>query len=211
LGGQNGRVDGVRVLVAEDMHLIRGALVALLGLEADLDVVADVSTGEAALAAALKERPDVAVLDIAMPGGLDGLAVAGLLAVQVPECRVLILTSVGRPEALRTALDAGVRGFMLKDAPPDRLADGIRRVAAGELVIDPELAATAITGPRNPLTDRELDVLRLAADGADLDEIGRRLHLSKGTVRNYLGAAVTKLDARNRLDAVRIATEAGWL
>lgn len=204
-------VDRVRVVLAEDMHLIRGALVALLGLEGDLELVADVSTGEAALAAVVRERPEVAVLDIAMPGELDGLEVAGRLAVQVPECRVLILTSLGRPEALRTALDAGVRGFMLKNAPPERLADGIRRVAAGELVIDPELAATAISGPRNPLTDRELDVLRLAADGVDLPEIAGRLHLSKGTVRNYLGAAVTKLDARNRLDAVRIATEAGWL
>ncbi|MEU6746059.1 response regulator transcription factor [Spirillospora sp. NPDC046719] len=200
----------IRVLLAEDMELIRGALVALLGLESDLAVVAEAASGDAAVALALAHRPDVAVLDVRMPGG-DGLAATALLAERLPECRVLILTSLDRPETLRKALAAGARGFMLKDEPPAKLADTIRRVAAGEHVLDPRLAAEALTKRPNPLTDREAHVLRLAADGADPAEIASALHLSKGTVRNYLGVIVTKLDARNRLDAVRIATEAGWL
>ncbi|WP_433153420.1 response regulator [Actinomadura nitritigenes] len=201
----------IRVLLAEDMELIRGALVALLGLESDLAVVAEAASGDAVVAMALAHRPDVAVLDVRMPGGVDGLAAAALLAERLPECRVLILTSLDRPETLRKALAAGARGFMLKDEPPAKLADTIRRVAAGEHVLDPRLAAEALTKRPNPLTDREVHVLRLAADGADPAEIASALHLSKGTVRNYLGVIVTKLDARNRLDAVRIATEAGWL
>ncbi|GAA4105128.1 response regulator transcription factor [Actinomadura miaoliensis] len=200
----------IAVLVAEDMNILRGALVALLGLDPGMRVVAEVSRGDEVVAAAREHRPDVAVLDVDMPG-LDGVTAAAELAVRVPECRVLILTALGRPELLRRALDAGVYGFMLKDAPPDRLADAIRRVAAGERVIDPQLAAAAISGRRNPLSPREVEVLRMAAEGADPAEIAARLYLSKGTVRNYLGAIVTKLDARNRLDAVRIATEAGWL
>ncbi|MDP9848084.1 response regulator [Streptosporangium lutulentum] len=201
----------IRVLLAEDMHLIRGALVALLGLEPDMVVVSEVSSGDEVMPEAIRHGPDVAVLDINMPGGIDGLAAAALLAERLPDCRVLILTSLGRPETLRKALSAEVRGFMLKDAPPAQLADAIRRVAAGERVIDPQLAAAAITGRQNPLSLREVEVLRTAAGGADLSEIASTLHLTKGTVRNYLGAIVTKLDARNRLDAVRIATEAGWL
>ncbi|MEV5704005.1 response regulator transcription factor [Actinoallomurus sp. NPDC052274] len=200
----------IRVLLAEDMHLIRGALIALLALEPDLEVVAEVATGDAVLPAALEHRPDVAVLDVEMPG-IDGLAAATALADRLPGCRTLILTALGRPETLRRALTAQVRGFMLKDSPPTELAGAIRRVAAGELVIDPQLAAAAITARPNPLTEREAGVLRLAAEGAELSEIAARLHLTKGTVRNYLGAIVTKLDARNRIDAVRIATEAGWL
>ncbi|MEU6034570.1 response regulator transcription factor [Actinomadura sp. NPDC047616] len=200
----------IAVLVAEDMNILRGALVALLGLDPGMRVVAEVSRGDEVVAAAREHRPDVAVLDVDMPG-LDGVTAAAELAARVPECRVLILTALGRPELLRRALDAGVHGFMLKDAPPDRLADAIRRVAAGERVIDPQLAAAAISGRRNPLSPREVEVLRMAAEGADPAEIAARLYLSKGTVRNYLGAIVTKLDARNRLDAVRIATEAGWL
>ncbi|ACZ90801.1 response regulator transcription factor [Streptosporangium roseum] len=201
----------IRVLLAEDMNLIRGALVALLGLEPDMEVVAEVSSGDSAVSEALRHRPDVAVLDINMPGGIDGLAAAAVLAERLPDCRVLILTSLGRPEMLRRALSAEVRGFMLKDAPPAELAGAIRRVAGGERVMDPQLAAAAITGRRNPLSPREVEVLRMASEGAEPAEIASRLHLTKGTVRNYLGAIVTKLDARNRLDAVRIATEADWL
>ncbi|WP_017592837.1 response regulator transcription factor [Nocardiopsis potens] len=200
----------IRVLLAEDMHMIRGALVALIAGEPDIEVVADVSSGDGAVAAAAEHRPDVAVLDVQMPG-VDGLAAAGMILDRLPGCRILILTQLGRPELLRRALAAKVRGFMLKDAPPAELAGAIRRVAAGERVIDPNLAAAAIEARENPLTDREAEVLRLAGEGDDLAEIAARLHLAKGTVRNYLGAVVTKLGARNRLDAVRIAAEAGWL
>ncbi|MFJ3501807.1 DNA-binding response regulator [Streptomyces sp. NPDC090135] len=200
----------IRVLLAEDMHMIRGALAALLSLEADMEVVVEVARRDAVVPAALAHRPTVAVLDLEMPGG-DGLSAARDLLVSLPECRVMILTGLGRPEALRSALAARVGGFVLKDAPPDQLAAAIRRVAAGEHVIDPRLAAAALTAGKNPLTARETDVLRLAAAGAGLDQIAGELHLSQGTVRNYLGAAVVKLDARNRLDAVRIAREQGWL
>ncbi|MCO6005489.1 response regulator transcription factor [Actinoallomurus purpureus] len=200
----------IRVLLAEDMHLIRGALIALLDLEPDIEVVAEVSRGDAVLPAALEHRPDVAVLDVDMPG-VDGLTAATELAARLPDCRALILTALGRPEILRRALTAQVRGFMVKDSPPAELAEAIRQVAAGELVIDPRLAAAAIRARPNPLTAREVELLRLAAEGAEVSEIASRLHLTKGTVRNYLGAIVTKLDARNRIDAVRIATEADWL
>lgn len=200
----------IRVLLAEDMHMIRGALVALLAAETDVEVVAEVSAGDAVLPAALDHRPDVAVLDIQMPG-IDGIEAASQIRECLPECRTLILTQIGRPELLRKALAARALGFMVKDAPPAELAGAIRRVAAGERVLDPNLATAAIQIRENPLTERDAEVLRLAGEGDDLGEIAARLHLSKGTVRNYLGAAVTKLDARNRLDAVRIATEAGWL
>ncbi|MFH8580947.1 response regulator transcription factor [Streptomyces zaomyceticus] len=200
----------IRILLAEDMHMIRGALAALLGLEADMEVVAEVDRGDAVVSAALAHRPTVAVLDLEMPGA-DGLSAARDLSVALPECRVMILTGLSRPEALRSALAARVGGFMLKNAPSDQLAAAIRRVAAGEHVIDPALAVAALTAEESPLTPRETDVLRLAATGAELGHIARELHLTQGTVRNYLGAAVTKLDARNRLDAVRIAREQGWL
>ncbi|MFJ3518462.1 MULTISPECIES: DNA-binding response regulator [unclassified Streptomyces] len=200
----------IRILLAEDMHMLRGALAALLNLEADMEVVAEVARGDAVLPAALAHHPTVAVLDLDMPGA-DGLSAARDLAAALPDCRVLILTALGRPEALRSALAARVGGFMLKDAQPDQLAAAIRSVAAGEHVIDPKLAAAALTARTSPLTPRESDVLRLAAGGAEIEEMADALHLSQGTVRNYLGAAVTKLDARNRLDAVRIAREQGWL
>lgn len=200
----------IRILLAEDMHMIRGALAALLGLEADMEVVAEVDRGDAVVSAALAHRPTVAVLDLEMPGA-DGLSAARDLSVALPECRVMILTGLSRPEALRSALAARVGGFMLKNVPSDQLAAAIRRVAAGEHVIDPALAVAALTAEESPLTPRETDVLRLAATGAELGHIARELHLTQGTVRNYLGAAVTKLDARNRLDAVRIAREQGWL
>lgn len=201
----------IKVLLAEDMHLIRGALAALIDLEDDMRVVGQVSTGDDAVARGVELRPDVAVLDVRMPGRLDGLGAAQELRERVPQCALLMLTSVGRAETLRRSLAAGARGFMLKDAPPARLAEAIRRVAAGETVVDPDLAAAAITGPSNPLSPREAEVLRKAGEGADLKEIAAELFLSKGTVRNYLGAIVTKLDARNRLDAVRIAAENGWI
>ncbi|MEV0231877.1 response regulator transcription factor [Nonomuraea sp. NPDC050786] len=200
----------IRVLLAEDMHLIRGALASLLSLEPDIEVVAEVPSGDAVVPAALEHRPDVAVLDVQMPV-MDGIEAAAGLGERLPGCRVLMLTQLGRPEVLRRALAARVGGFMLKDAPPADLAAAVRRVHAGETVIDPALAAATITARANPLSPREVDVLRLAAGGDDLAEIATALHLTKGTVRNYLGAIVTKLDARNRLDAVRIATEAGWL
>ena len=200
----------INVLVAEDMHLVRGALIALLEREDDLAVVAEVGHGDRIVPAALEHRPDVAVLDVGMPG-LDGLEAAGRIAAELPGCRVLMVTGSATPETLRRALAAGAAGFMVKDAPPRELADAIRRVAAGERVVDQGLAARALTAPENPLTERELDVLRMAASGAEPAEIAATLHLSRGTVRNYLGAIVTKLGARNRLDAVRIAADAGWL
>ncbi|MER6000461.1 response regulator transcription factor [Nonomuraea angiospora] len=200
----------IRVLLAEDLHLIRGALASLLRLEPDIEVVAEAADGDAVLPAALAHRPDVAVLDVQMPG-IDGIEAAAVLRERVPGCRVLVLTQLGRPEVLRRALATGVQGFMLKDAPPADLAAAVRRVHAGETVVDPALAAATIAARANPLSPREVDVLRRAAGGDDLPEIAAALHLTRGTVRNYLGAIVTKLDARNRLDAVRIATEAGWL
>ncbi|MGV9376025.1 response regulator transcription factor [Nonomuraea sp. NPDC003707] len=200
----------IRVLLAEDLHLIRGALASLLRLEPDIEVVAEAADGDAVLPAALAHRPDVAVLDVQMPG-IDGIEAAAALRERVPGCRVLVLTQLGRPEVLRRALATGVQGFMLKDAPPADLAAAVRRVHAGETVVDPALAAATIAARANPLSPREVDVLRRAAGGDDLPEIAAALHLTRGTVRNYLGAIVTKLDARNRLDAVRIATEAGWL
>jgi two-component system response regulator DesR len=200
----------IRVLLAEDQHAIRGGLVALLGLEDGLEVVADVGTGTAAVDAALVHRPDVAVLDVDMPG-MDGLTAAEELRAKLPGCRSLILTGHGRPGQLRRALDAGVTGFLLKTAPPDDLVAAIRKVAAGERVLDPSLAVTAWDLAADPLTPREKDVLRLVAEGAEPAEVAARLHLSAGTVRNNLTAIVAKLNARGRTDAVRIATESGWI
>ncbi|MFB4306258.1 response regulator [Actinomadura sp. GTD37] len=200
----------IKVLLADDHHVVRGALAALLALEPDLTVVAEVERGDEVLPAARAARPDVAVLDVDMPG-LDGLAAAAALRDALPETAALILTGHGKPGHLRRALTAGVRGFLLKTAPPEELAEAIRKVAAGERVLDPKLALTAWDLADNPLTPRETDVLRLAAEGAEAPEIAGRLHLSAGTVRNYLTSVVTKLNARNRTDAARIAREAGWL
>jgi two-component system, NarL family, response regulator DesR len=200
----------IRILLAEDMTMVRGALLALLQMEPDIEVVAEVESGDEIVPMALKHKPDVAVLDIDLPG-IDGLTAAALLAEQLPDCRCLILTSLGRPGNLRRAMAAHVSGFILKDAPPDQLANGIRGVAAGRRVIDPQLAFAAWDSTDNPLTDREIEVLRLTADGAEPVEIASRLFLSAGTVRNYLTTTVTKLNARNRIDAIRIAREAGWL
>ncbi|MEV7981417.1 response regulator transcription factor [Streptomyces sp. NPDC086519] len=200
----------VRILLAEDVHMIRGALVALLQLEPDLHVVTTVDRGDAIVTAALTTKPDVAIIDIDLPG-IDGLTAAAELHRQLPSCRTLILTSLGRPGTLRRALSAQVSGFLLKDSPPDQLALAVRAVAGGRRVVDPQLALTAWDSPDNPLSPRELEVLRLAARGADAAEIAGCLYLSKGTVRNYLTAIVGKLGARNRIDAIRIAEEAGWL
>jgi two-component system response regulator DesR len=190
--------------------MVRGALVALLRTEHDLLVVADVDRGDLVVPAALESRPDVAVIDIDLPG-IDGLTAATVLRDELPSCRTLILTGMGGPGTFRRALAARVSGFILKDAPPERLAEAVRGVAAGERVFDPDLAMAAWDIGENPLSDREAQVLRLAAKGADALEIAGSLHLSVGTVRNYLTTIVTKLDARNRVDAIRIAEEVGWI
>jgi len=200
----------IRVLIAEDQHVIRSALVALLSLEDDLEVVAETGTGADVVSKALVFTPDIAVLDIDMPE-VDGLTAAAELAVRLPACRTLMLTGNGKPGHLRRALAAKVGGFVLKTAPPDELIAAIRKVAAGERVLDPSLAVTAWDLADDPLTPREKDVLRLAADGAEAGEIAKELHLSAGTVRNNLTAIVAKLNARGRTDAVRIAREAGWI
>jgi two-component system, NarL family, response regulator DesR len=200
----------IRILVAEDEHLIRGALLALIGLEDDLHVVGDVDRGDAVLEAVLQTRPDVAILDIGLPG-IDGLTVARQLREQLPETKVLILTGLGQPGHLRRALDSHVGGFLRKNAPSEELADAIRRVAKGQRFLDPDLVAQALEVGESPLTTRETDVLRAAADGGSTEEIGRALFLSPATVRNYLSNAITKLNARNRVDAIRIARECGWI
>ncbi|WP_377270041.1 DNA-binding response regulator [Peterkaempfera sp. SMS 1(5)a] len=200
----------VKILLAEDVHMIRGALVALLELEPDFEVVASVDRGDLIVRTALESRPDVAVIDVDLPG-IDGLTAAASLHDRLPGCRTLILTSLGRPGTLRRAMAAQVSGFLLKDAPPDRLAQAVRAVAQGQRVVDPQLALSAWDCPSNPLSPRELEVLRIAARGADAAEVAACLYLSKGTVQNYLTAIVAKLNARNRIDAVRIAEEAGWI
>jgi two-component system, NarL family, response regulator DesR len=200
----------IKVLIAEDMHLIRGALVALLSLEEDMEVVAQLERGDVIVDTAVRTRPDVAVLDIDLPG-LDGLTAAGQLYDKLPECRTLVLTGLSQPGHLLRALKVHVRGFIVKDAPADTLADGIRRVAAGERVIDPDLVAAALETGVSPLTQRETDVLRAAEDGTATGQIASTLSLSPATVRNYLSNAITKVGARNRIDAIRIARNAGWL
>ena len=200
----------IRVLVAEDMQILRDTLVALLGLEEDIDVVAEVSEGGNVVPAAVAVRPDVAVVDIDLPG-TDGLTAAAQLHQRCPGCQVLILTVLSQPGHLRRALAAHVSGFLPKDARAEVRVDAVRRVAAGERVIDPQLALKALEVPDNPLSAREAEVLRRFAAGDGPAEIAAAMFLSYGTVRNYLAAAVSKLGARNRVDAVRIAAGAGWL
>jgi two-component system response regulator DesR len=200
----------IRVLIAEDQAMVRGALASLLRLEDDIDVVAEVDRGDLVLAAAQRTRPDVALLDIEMPG-LDGIAAAGELARELPETRSLILTTFGRPGYMRRALAEGARGFLLKDAPASELADAVRAVAAGRRAIDPALAAAAITEGESPLTHREHDVLAAALTHGTAADIATNLHLSEGTVRNYLSSAIRKTGARNRREAIDVATEKGWL
>ncbi|MFE9746987.1 DNA-binding response regulator [Saccharothrix saharensis] len=200
----------ITVLIAEDMHLIRRALVALIELEDDMRVVAELDRGDGVVEAALRTRPDVAVLDVDLPG-LDGLTAAERLHEALPECRALVLTGHGKPGTLLRALRAHVRGYTVKDAPGDALTDGIRRVAAGKRVVDPVLVANALETGGSPLTPRETDVLRVAADGLSVDGIAARLSLSPATVRNYLSYAIGKVGGRNRIDAIRIARDAGWM
>ncbi|WP_166382270.1 response regulator transcription factor [Catellatospora methionotrophica] len=200
----------IRVLLAEDQGMMRGALALLLGLEPDIEVVAQVSRGDEVAAAAVAASPDVALLDIEMPG-LSGLDAAALLRTAVPSCRVLILTTFGRPGYLRRAMDAGARGFLVKDGPVEELAEAIRRVLAGQTVIDPALAAAALAAGPNPLTEREREVLASAADGATIADLAIRLHLSESTVRNYLSAAIGKTGTRNRMEALQTARTQGWL
>lgn len=200
----------IRILLAEDMHMIRAALTALLRLEPDLEVVAEVTRGDEIVPTALGVRPDVAVVDIDLPV-LDGITAAAELRERLPSCRILVLTALGRPGQVRRALAAGIEAFLVKDAPGDRLADAVRRTAAGLRVLDPELVASAMEYGESPLTPRERTVLREAARGASAEEIAARLHLSAGTVRNYLTGAITKTGARNKIDAIRVAEDAGWL
>jgi two-component system response regulator DesR len=192
------------------MRILQDTLSALLNLEADIEVIAEVTDGDAVVPAVTAQRPDVAILDIDLPG-TDGLTAAAQLREQCPHCKVLILTVLGKPGNLRRALAARVAGFLPKDTPADELVAAVRRVAAGERVIDQKLALAALELPENPLSAREVEVLRLVSAGAGPAEIAAELFLSYGTVRNYLASAVTKLGARNRVDAVRIAAEAGWL
>jgi len=200
----------IRVLLAEDQAMVRGALVALLSLEEDIEIVAEVARGDEVVAAALEAQPDVALLDIEMPG-LNGLDAAARLRAQLPSCRVMILTTFGRPGYLRRAMESGVVGFLVKDAPAAQLATAIRRAVAGERVVDPALAATALSEGVNPLTERERVVLAAAAHGASIADIAATLFLSEGTVRNYLSVAIQKLNAQNRVEAARIAEQQGWL
>jgi two-component system, NarL family, response regulator DesR len=200
----------IRVLVAEDQAMVRGALSALLGLEGDITVVAEVARGDEVLAAALATRPDVALLDIEMPG-LDGLQAAAALREHVPSCRVVILTTFGRSGYLRRAMASGAVGFLLKDAPATELAVAIRRTMAGERVVDPDLALATIGDSENPLTNREQEVLSASLSGATIADIAGKLYLSEGTVRNHLSVAIQKLGARNRIEAARLAEEKGWL
>ncbi len=200
----------IRVLVAEDQHLVRGALTALLGLEPDIGVVAEVADGADAVAMAVRHRPDVALLDIEMPV-LSGIEATEQISRQAPEVRVLILTTFGRPGYLRRAMDAGARGFVVKDAPASELAAAVRRVSRDEIVLDPALAVASLGSGPSPLTEREGDVLRAGLDGSSVADIARKLSLSAGTVRNYLSRAIGKTGARNRAEAGHIARHHGWL
>lgn len=200
----------IRVLLAEDQGMVRGALATLLNLEEDIEVVGEAASGDEALAVAGRTRPDIALLDIEMPGR-DGIATAAELRKVLPDCRIVMLTTFGRPGYLRQAMEAGAAAFLVKDSPARELAAAIRRVLAGERVIDPDLAAAALSAGPNPLSPRERAVLAAAADGATISDVAGRLHLSEGTVRNYLSAAIRKTGARNRIEAVRTAERQGWL
>ncbi|SJM71652.1 response regulator transcription factor [Gulosibacter sp. 10] len=200
----------IRILIADDQDLVRGALAALLSLEGDIEVVAETGRGDEAARLVLEHPVDVALLDIEMPG-LNGIEAAAEVRRARPDCRVLIVTTFGRPGYLRHAIAAGATGFVVKDTPAPQLAQAVRRVARGERVIDPALAAESMDVGDSPLTGRETEVLRAAADGGSVREIARALFLSEGTVRNHLSAAIGKTCAKNRAEAVRIARENGWL
>ncbi|MFT4288312.1 response regulator [Nocardioides sp.] len=200
----------IRILLADDQALVRGALAALLGLEPDLEVVAEIGAGDLVLPAVLEHRPDVALLDVEMPG-LDGLSAAAQLREEAPRTRVLIVTTFGRPGFLRRALQAGVSGFVVKDTPAAELAEAVRRVHAGLRVVDPKLATDSLVAGESPLTQRETEVLRAARDGATVAVIASRLVLSEGTVRNHLSSAIGKTGATTRAEAVLTADANGWL
>ena len=200
----------IRVLLAEDRAMVRGASAALLRLEEDIEVIAEVARGDEVLPAALETQPDVALLDIEMPGG-GGLNAASVLHEHLPSCRIVILTVFGRSGYLRQAMESGAVGFLLKDAPAAELAVAIRRVVAGERVVDPELALAALSEGDNPLTRREREVLTIALEGATIAEIAARLVVSEGTIRNHISTAIQKLGAQNRLEAARLAEQKGWL
>ncbi|MGN6302014.1 MAG: response regulator [Angustibacter sp.] len=202
--------EPIRVLVADDQALVRGALAALLDLEPDLTVVAEVGSGDAVVEAAREHHPDVALLDVEMPG-MDGIAATAALKADQPGVRVLVVTTFGRPGYLRRALQAGADGFVVKDTPARQLADAVRRVHAGLRVVDPVLAAESMVTGESPLTARETEVLRAAQDGASVAAISGRLFLSEGTVRNHLSSAIGKTGSSNRAEAVRVAQEHGWL
>jgi two-component system, NarL family, response regulator DesR len=200
----------IRVLLAEDQAMVRGALSALLSREQDIEVVAEVARGDAVVEAARLAHPDVALLDIEMPGG-DGLAAAQALRKALPTCRIVILTTFGRSGYLQRAMESGAVGFLLKDAPASELAVALRRVMNGERVVDPDLALSALSSGNNPLTSREREVLSASLFGASLAEIAARLYLSEGTIRNHLSTAMQKLGAQNRMEAARLAEQKGWL
>jgi two-component system response regulator DesR len=200
----------IRLLIADDQALVRGALAALLDLEPDLEVVCEVGRGDEVVDAVLAAKPDVALLDVEMPG-LDGIEAAAALRTAVPGVRVLMVTTFGRPGYLRRAMEAGAAGFVVKDTPAAQLADAVRRVHQGLRVVDPSLAAETLVAGISPLTARETDVLRSARDGGTVADIARELHLSEGTVRNHLSAAIGKTGARTRAEAVRISLDNGWL
>ncbi|KQW43987.1 two-component system response regulator [Nocardioides sp. Root1257] len=205
----NGR-STIRLLLADDQALVRGALSALLNLEPDLEVVVEVGSGDAVLPAVLEHRPDVALLDVEMPG-LDGIAATAEVRRDAPDTRVLIVTTFGRPGYLRRALQAGASGFVVKDTPASQLADAVRRVHAGLRVVDPALATDSLLAGESPLTARETEVLQAARDGSPVATIAARLFLSEGTVRNHLSSAIGKTGAANRAEAVLTAEGNGWL
>jgi two-component system response regulator DesR len=200
----------IRVVIAEDQAMVRGALRALLAMESDIEIVGEAARADELLSVAMSSKPDVALVDIEMPGG-DGISAAAALAENLPHCRSLILTTFGKPGFLRRAMATGAFGFLLKDAPPEHLAHAIRRTAQGERVIDPGLAASALSEGVSPLTEREREVLAATDRGADVDEIARTLFLSRGTVRNHLSNAIQKMGAHNRSEAARLAEAKGWL
>lgn len=200
----------VRLLLADDQALVRGALATLLSLEADLDVVAEVGRGDEVVEAARAAAVDVALLDVEMPG-MDGIAATRALREAMPSVKVLVVTTFGRPGFLRRALEAGAGGFVVKDTPARQLADAVRRVHAGLRVVDPALAAESLAAGASPLTERETEILRAARDGGTVADVAKVVHLSEGTVRNHLSAAIGKTGARTRAEAVRLAEDAGWL
>jgi two-component system, NarL family, response regulator DesR len=200
----------IRLLLADDQALVRGALAALLALESDLDVVAEVGRGDEVVDAAVREKADVVLMDVEMPG-LDGIAATAALRKALPTCRVLVVTTFGRPGYLRRAVEAGASGFVVKDTPARQLAEAVRRVHAGLRVLDSALAEESLVSGASPLTARETEVLRAARDGGTVADLAATLHLSEGTVRNHLSAAIGKTGARNRTEAVRTAEQHGWL